>query len=316
MHTFLSHAFTFAKPKQVNMLPPINFNTAETDPVITWAIPGFIFLIFIELLVRHWEHLPKYNGKDAFASIGMGIGSAIINIFMKYLAFIVFLWIYQFRIFTFQPEWWWSWVVLLFVEDFAFYTHHRACHEIRLFWCGHVNHHSSVNYNLAVALRQGWGELTHKYVWWTWLPLIGFHPQMILMQMSISLIYQFWLHTETIKTMGPLEWILNTPSHHRVHHGKNIRYLDRNHAGIFIIWDRILGTFQKEKEKAVYGITTDIHTYNLFKIAFHEYAALARDVWRAPGLLNKLKYIFMPPGWSHDGSTKTALQMRKEAGIS
>lgn len=309
MHTVC----TFVINPEIIMLPPINFNTAETDPVITWAIPGFIILIFIELLVRHLEHFPKYNGKDAFASIGMGIGSAIINVFMKYLAFIAFFWVYDhLRIFTFQPEWWWSWVVLLFAEDLAFYTHHRSCHQIRLFWCGHVNHHSSENYNLATALRQGWGELTHKYIWWIWLPLIGFHPQMILMQMSISLIYQFWLHTETINKLGPLEWFMNTPSHHRVHHGTNLLYLDRNHAGIFIIWDRLFGTFQKEKEKAIYGITTNIHTHNLLKIASHEYFALMKDVIKAPGLMNKLKYIFMPPGWSHDGSTKTAVQLRHQ----
>jgi len=289
----------------------INLNIFETDPVIAWAVPGFLVLIGLELLIRQWEHLPAYDGKDALASITMGIGSAVINLFMKSLAFVVFWKIYEHRIFTFDPNAWYSWVALFFLEDLAFYMHHRACHEIRLFWAGHVNHHSSQHYNLAVALRQGWGELTHKYIWWLWLPLIGFHPQMILMQMSISLIYQFWLHTETIRSLGPLEWIFNTPSHHRVHHGSNVRYLDRNHAGILIIWDRLFGTFQKEDEKVVYGITTNIHTYNPLKIASHEYIALWNDVKRAPGLINKLKYIFMPPGWSHDGSTLTAKQLRK-----
>ncbi|MCX7743796.1 MAG: sterol desaturase family protein [Flavobacteriales bacterium] len=288
-----------------------NLNIFETDPIIAWAVPGFLVLIGIELLVRHWERLPAYDGKDALASIAMGIGSAVINLFMKTLAFFVFWKIYERRVFTFPTDAWYSWVALFFLEDLAFYMHHRACHEIRLFWAGHVNHHSSQNYNLAVALRQSWGELTHKYIWWLWLPLIGFHPQMILMQMSISLIYQFWLHTETIKSLGPLEWIFNTPSHHRVHHGSNIRYLDRNHAGILIIWDRLFGTFQQEDEKVKYGITTNIHTYNPLKIATHEYIALWNDVRKAPGLLNKLKYIFMPPGWSHDGSSKTARQLRE-----
>lgn len=289
----------------------INLNIFETDPVIAWAVPGFLVLIGLELLIRQWEHLPAYDGKDALASIAMGVGSAVINLFMKSLAFVVFWKIYEHRIFTFDPNAWYSWVALFFLEDLAFYMHHRACHEIRLFWAGHVNHHSSQHYNLAVALRQSWGELTHKYIWWLWLPLIGFHPQIILMQMSISLIYQFWLHTETIRSLGPLEWIFNTPSHHRVHHGSNVRYLDRNHAGILIIWDRLFGTFQKEDEKPIYGITKNIHTYNPLKIASHEYIALWNDVKRAPGLINKLKYIFMPPGWSHDGSTLTAKQLRK-----
>lgn len=289
----------------------INLNIFETDPIIAWAMPGFLVLIGLELLIRQWEHLPAYDGKDALASITMGIGSAIINLFMKSLAFLVFWKIYENRLFTFEVNAWYSWVALFFLEDLAFYMHHRACHEIRIFWAGHVNHHSSQNYNLAVALRQSWGELTHKYIWWLWLPLIGFHPQMILMQMSISLIYQFWLHTETIISLGPLEWIFNTPSHHRVHHGSNVRYLDRNHAGILIIWDRLFGTFQKEDEKVVYGITSNIHTYNPLKIASHEYIALWNDVKNAPGLINKLKYIFMPPGWSHDGRTKTARQLRE-----
>lgn len=295
------------------IIQQINFNVFQTDPIIAWAVPGFLVLIVIELIVRHLEHLPRYDGKDALASITMGIGSALINVFMKYLAFIAFLWIYEnLRIFTFDPRMWYSWVLLFFLEDFAFYMHHRACHEVRIFWAGHVNHHSSVNYNLAVALRQGWGELTHKYIWWLWLPLLGFHPVMILMQMSVSLIYQFWLHTETIKTMGPLEWVFNTPSHHRVHHGSDVKYLDRNHAGILIIWDRLLGTYQKEEEAPHYGITTNIHTYNPLKIATHEYIALAKDVRRAPGFTNKLKYVFMPPGWSHDGSTKTARELREQ----
>lgn len=289
----------------------INLNIFETDPVIAWAVPVFLVLIGLELLIRQWENLPAYDGKDALASIAMGIGSAIINLFMKSIAFIVFWKIYERRIFTFPTDAWYSWVALFFLEDLAFYMHHRACHEIRLFWAGHVNHHSSQHYNLAVALRQSWGELTHKYLWWLWLPFIGFHPQMILMQMSISLIYQFWLHTETIKSLGLLEWIFNTPSHHRVHHGSNVQYLDRNHAGILIIWDRLFGTFQPEQEKVKYGITTNIHTYNPLKIATHEYIALWNDVKRAPGIVNKLKYIFMPPGWSHDGSTKTARQLRK-----
>jgi len=288
----------------------INLNIFETDPIIAWAVPGFLVLIGLALLIRQGEQLPAYDGKDAFASITMGIGSAVINLFMKALAFLAFWKIYENRLITFEVNAWYSWVALFFLEDLAFYMHHRACHQIRIFWAGHVNHHSSQNYNLAVALRQSWGELTHKYIWWLWLPLIGFHPQMILMQMSISLIYQFWLHTETIRSLGPLEWIFNTPSHHRVHHGSNVRYLDRNHAGILIIWDRLLGTFQKEDEKVVYGITTNIHTYNPLKIASHEYIALWNDVKRAPGFFNKLKYIFMPPGWSHDGSTLTADQLR------
>ncbi|MEY3444875.1 MAG: hypothetical protein RLZZ519_3156 [Bacteroidota bacterium] len=287
-------------------------NPLEIDPVIGYAIPFFLLSIGIEILIRRREHLAPYQSGDAWASLGMGVGSAIINMGTKTLAFLAMLWLYDHRLFPI-PNVWWSWILLVFLEDFTFYIHHRTCHEIRLFWAAHVNHHSSQQYNLAIALRQSWGELFHKYFWWMWLPFLGFHPLMVITAMTISLIYQFFLHTEVVhKFPAFIEFIFNTPSHHRVHHAKNVRYLDRNHAGMLIIWDRLLGTFEPEldEEKVVYGITTDIHTNNPLVIATHEYANLARDVAKAPTLGAKLKYIFAPPGWSHDGSTLTAKQMR------
>jgi len=287
-------------------------NPLEIDPVIGFAIPFFLISIGIEVLLRRKEHLPPYQKGDAWASIAMGIGSAIINLGTKTLAFIAMLWLYEHRLFAI-PNVWWAWIVLFFLEDFTFYIHHRTCHEIRIFWAAHVNHHSSRQYNLAIALRQSWGELFHKYFWWMWLPFVGFHPLMVITAMTISLIYQFFLHTEVVRKFPAfIEFLFNTPSHHRVHHAKNVRYLDRNHAGILIIWDRLLGTFEPEldEEKVVYGITTDIDTNNPLVIATHEYGNLFRDIAKAPTLGAKLKYIFAPPGWSHDGSTLTAKQMR------
>lgn len=294
----------------------MDLNPLEIDPVIGYAIPFFLISIWIETALRRREHLPPYNRGDAWASIGMGLGSAVINLLTKTLAFLAMSWLYEHRIFDI-PSVWWAFVILFFLEDFSFYLHHRSCHEIRLFWAAHVNHHSSQQYNLAVALRQSWGELFHKYVWWMWLPLVGFNPLWIITFMTCNLIYQFFPHTELVgKLPRFVEFIFNTPSHHRVHHAKNVRYLDRNHGGILIIWDRLFGTFQEEldEEKVVFGITTDIHTNNPFKIATHEYANLFRDVVRAPTLGAKLMYIFGPPGWSHDGSTQTAAQMRASAG--
>jgi sterol desaturase/sphingolipid hydroxylase (fatty acid hydroxylase superfamily) len=251
----------------------------------------------------------------------MGIGSLILGFGTKFLAFGLFLYLYQFDILGLKEhlgmDKWYAWVILLFADDFSFYWHHRLSHHIRILWAAHINHHSSVNYNLAVALRQSWTEIIYKYVFWMWLPLIGFHPIMIFTMMGISLLYQFWIHTKVIKRLGPLEWVMNTPSHHRVHHASNARYLDRNHAGIFIIWDRLFGTFQEEldEDPVVYGITANIHTYNLFKIAFHEFQSIAKDVKEAPDLKSKIAYIFAPPGWSHDGRSKTSDQLREEQGI-
>ena len=287
-----------------------------SDPILIFAIPVFIITFVLEAIFITRTLKREYDTKDALACISMGIGSAIINLGIKIPVFYTFLWIYDHRLFTIPPTWW-AFCLLFLADDFSFYLHHRACHQIRIFWAAHVNHHSSQHYNLAVALRQSWGELFHKYIWWLWIPFIGFHPVWMLTMMSISLVYQYTLHTELVNKLGIVEWFFNTPSHHRVHHAKNIRYLDKNHAGILIIWDRLFGTFspETEEEKVVYGITQDIHTFNPIDIATHEYKALWRDIKNAPGILNKLKYAFMPPGWSHDGKTKTAKQLQREAGL-
>lgn len=294
----------------------LKFMPVENDPV-TYAIPFFIILISIELYVNWKEQRGLYENKEAMASIGMGLGSLVVNVVMKALAYGVYTMIHT-------AVWgeggglgwhWWVWVLILFADDFTFYWHHRLSHEVRILWAAHVNHHSSQTLNLATALRQSWAEQLYKYVWWLWLPLVGFPPMMILMMMSISLIYQYWPHTELIRRMPRwFEFIFNTPSHHRVHHASNIRYLDQNHGGILIIWDRLFGTFQEEldEDKPKYGITTNINTYNLFKIASHEFIAVWHDVKRAPKFSDKLKYMFMPPGWSHDGPDQRARTLRKQ----
>jgi sterol desaturase/sphingolipid hydroxylase (fatty acid hydroxylase superfamily) len=282
------------------------------DPVV-YAIPFFLLAIGTELYINWKEQRNLYERKEALASIGMGLGSLVINILMKGLAFGAYSYLYQFRLFNL--EWhWYAWVLILFADDFTFYWHHRLSHEIRILWAAHVNHHSSQTLNLATALRQSWAEQLYKYFWWFWLPLVGFPPLMILIMMSFSLIYQYWVHTELIRKLPRwFEFFFNTPSHHRVHHASNVRYMDQNHAGILIIWDRMFGSFTEEsEEKPVYGITRNIHTYNLFKIASHEFFDIARDVKRASKFSDKLKYIFYPPGWSHDGADHRARTLRKQ----
>jgi len=289
----------------------------ESDPVI-YAVPFFIIAISIELYINWKENLHLYEGKEALASIGMGLGSLVINIGMKALAYTTYIYLSKYA--PVHLGWhWWAWVLIVLADDFTFYWHHRLSHEIRILWAAHVNHHSSQSLNLATALRQSWAELLYKYIWWLWLPLVGFEPLMMMMMMSFSLIYQYWPHTELIKRMPRwFEFIFNTPSHHRVHHASNIRYLDQNHGGILIIWDRLFGTFYEERdeEKPIYGITKNIHTYNLFKIASHEFVDIWKDVQRAPTLLDKLKYIFYAPGWSHDGPDLRAKTLRKQLATS
>jgi sterol desaturase/sphingolipid hydroxylase (fatty acid hydroxylase superfamily) len=163
-----------------------------------------------------------------------------------------------------------------------------------------VVHHSSQRYNLGTALRQTWTGTFMSWIFWLWMPLVGFPPLMVLTMQAVSLLYQFWIHTELVRHMGPLEKIMNTPSHHRVHHGTNQTYLDRNHAGILIVWDRMFGTFVPEEEKPVYGLTKNIGSYNPFRIAFHEWIDMWNDVKMAPSWRLKMRYVFGRPGWKEE----------------
>jgi sterol desaturase/sphingolipid hydroxylase (fatty acid hydroxylase superfamily) len=271
-------------------------------------------LIVLEVLwaKRHPE-VVGYETRDTVASLSMGMANVVVSAAAKLLSIPFFAWVYEHRVLELgQPALVWSWLVLLVSEDFFYYWFHRSHHEVRVLWAAHVNHHSSQHYNLSTALRQALLTPLTGPIFWAPLALFGYPPWMILTAQAWSLLYQFWLHTESIRTLGPLEYVLNTPSHHRVHHGKNVEYLDRNHGGIFIIWDRLFGTFERERDRVIYGLTKDIRTFNLVKIGFHELGAIAADVRRAPTLRAKLGYIFAPPGWSHDGSTLTAGQLHKQ----
>lgn len=283
--------------------------------LILFAIPAFIVMMIVEGLwsvraEREGRAIKGYRKLDTAASLSMGIGNVIISSFTKLAVVAIWAVVYRFRLFDLRPTWW-TWGLLFVAEDFCYYWFHRVHHEVRFFWASHVNHHSSTHYNLSTALRQSWTTPFTGVPFWLPLPLLGFPPEMILVQQAISLLYQFWLHTESIKTMGPFEWVFNTPSHHRAHHGRNVEYLDRNHAGILIIWDRMFGTFEQERAEVDYGLTKNLETYNPLQIAFHEWRAIARDVGRARSLRDAFMYTFGPPGWSPDGSTQTARQMRE-----
>jgi len=287
--------------------------------LILYAIPAFLVLMVVEILwarraVAEQAPLRGYELRDTATSLTMGIVNVVISGFTKVATYAILVWLYQYRVVTLGTGVL-AWVLLFFAEDFCYYWFHRTSHEVRLFWAAHVNHHSSQHYNLSTALRQSWTTpFTGPIFWWP-LPLLGFAPWMVLTQQAISLLYQFWLHTEAIGRLGPLETVFNTPSHHRVHHGTNVEYLDRNHAGILIIWDRLFGTFEPERARVDYGITTNLTTFHPLRVAFHEWHALLRDVRHARRLRDALGYMFGPPGWSPDGSRKTSRQQREEAGL-
>jgi len=281
--------------------------------LVLYSIPAFIVLVLLELAwSRNHPEVRGYETKDTFASLSMGLINVGIAAGAKFLSIPILALLWEHRLVDIPAALGaWSWLVLLFAEDLCYYWFHRLHHEVRVLWAAHVNHHSSQHYNLSTALRQPLLTPFTGPAFWFPLALVGFPPWMILTAQAVSLLYQFWLHTEAVDRLGPLEWIMNTPSHHRVHHGANVPYLDKNHAGIFIIWDRLFGTFAREEEKVVYGLTTNITSFNPLVIGFHEIGSIARDVARAPTIGAKLGYLFAPPGWSHDGSTQTATQLQR-----
>jgi len=282
--------------------------------LLYYAIPGFIVLLSLEAWFSYKENKDFYETKDTWTSLGLGIGNVLVGFVTKAMIFGLFVFIYQFRLFSLNDSKWWYWVLIFFADDFSYYWFHRTAHSVNWFWASHVVHHSSQHYNLAAALRQTWtGNLTGSFLFWAWMPLVGFHPIWILFMQQISLIYQFWIHTETVdKLPKPLEFIFNTPSHHRVHHGSDVKYLDRNHAGILIVWDRLFGTFQPEEERPTYGLTKNIQSFNPVVVALKTWRELFDTAMRSGSVKNAINYFIRPPGWSHDGSTKTAKQMRKE----
>ena len=281
------------------------------DPVL-FAIPFFVLLLAIEwAAARKLEDSDSqpdsqpgqpapgsYLSPDAKASISMGLVSVVTMGAWKFLGLLGYAALYTYVApWQLSPRDWYTWVIALVGVDVLFYAYHRIAHRVRLIWATHQAHHSSRYFNFATALRQKWNN-SGELIMWIPLPLLGVPPWMVFTSFSISLIYQFWIHTERIGTLWrPVEFVFNTPSHHRVHHGMDPQYLDRNYGGILIIWDRIFGTFAPETFRPHYGLTKPVDTFNIWKLETHEYVSIARDVRSASGWRDKLGYIFGPPGW-------------------
>jgi sterol desaturase/sphingolipid hydroxylase (fatty acid hydroxylase superfamily) len=281
------------------------------DPV-AFAIPAFVLLVLLEIAVARRRRIPAYELRDTAASLAMGLGNLIVGLAAGAAAYVALNWVYQFRLLTLGYAWE-SFVLVLFAEDLTYYGFHRLSHRCRFWWAAHVNHHSSQHYNLSTALRQTWTGGLFDWVLWLPLALIGFPPALVVFQRGVSLVYQFWIHTEAIGRLPRwIEAVMNTPSHHRVHHATNPRYLDRNYAGIFIIWDRLFGTFVAESadDSCRYGIVKNIGSFNPLRIALHEWVAVGRDVAAARGWRERLVYLLGQPGRSFDGSRLTTDDMR------
>ena len=283
-----------------DVLPPLMH-----DPV-TFAVPFFLLLLIIEwaaarkLAHTEAEQAPAgaYLRPDAWASIWMGLVSVGTSGVLNGIALLGYAALYVYVAPWHLPAGqWYTWVIAIVGVDLLYYWYHRMAHRVRIFWATHQAHHSSQYFNFATALRQKWnisGDVFLRAL----LPLFGVPPWIVFASFSINLIYQFWIHTERIgKLWRPIEFIFNTASHHRVHHGMDQQYLDKNYGGILIVWDRLFGSFQAETTRPHYGLTKQVVTFNIWKLQTHEYVAIARDVRGATRWRDKLGYIVGPPGW-------------------
>jgi sterol desaturase/sphingolipid hydroxylase (fatty acid hydroxylase superfamily) len=281
------------------------------DPVL-FAIPFFLLLLTLEwtaarklerLTAEAAENARPASGahltRDSLASISMGLVSVATTAGWKTLALLGYAAIYAYVAPWHLPaSHWYTWVIAILGVDLLYYAYHRIAHRVRLVWATHQAHHSSEYYNFATALRQKWNN-SGEILMWIPLPLLGIPPWMVFFSFSLNLIYQFWIHTERIdKLPRPFEFLLNTPSHHRVHHGMDQVYLDKNYGGILIVWDRLFGTFQAEVFRPHYGLTKPVDTFNIWKLQTREYVAIARDWRSAKRLRDRLGYVFGPPGWT------------------
>ena len=281
---------------------------------VDYAVPAFVVLVLAEMIWARRRARHAYEMRDTAVSLAFGLGSTVAGALTGGLVLALLFLAYDVRLTTIGWEWW-AWPLCFVLDDLAYYCFHRSAHRIRWFWASHVNHHSSQHYNLSTALRQSWtGFIAMSFVFRLPLALAGFHPTMIIFCGALNLIYQFWIHTEAVGRMPRwFEAVMNTPSHHRVHHATNPIYLDRNFAGTFIIWDRMFGTFERESdaERPRYGIVRQLGSFNLLWAVLHEWVGMARDVYAAPWR-HKLSYLWREPGWSHDGSRKSSAVIRQE----
>ncbi|MGN7780332.1 sterol desaturase family protein [Mycolicibacterium sp. 22603] len=283
------------------------------DPVL-FAIPFFLLLLVVEwTAARRLEHLESqpaagadrrspagtYQRRDAWTSLSMGLVSVVTTAAWKAAALLGYAAIYAYLApWQLPADRWYTWLIALFGVDLLFYAYHRMAHRVRLIWATHQAHHSSQYYNFATALRQKWNN-SGEILMWIPLPLLGVPPWIVFASFSVNLVYQFWVHTERIdKLWWPIEFVFNTPSHHRVHHGMDAEYLDKNYGGILILWDRMFGSYQDELFRPRYGLTTQVDTFNIWTLQTHEYVKIVREVRGARRLRDKLGYLFGPPGWS------------------
>lgn len=289
-------------------------NSAKETWFLLLSIPFYSIVIGLEIVMSHWQHKKFYTVKETLQNVLLTLINASLDGLLRWLFYIsVLVFFQQYAFFTIQNIFLY-WFVLFILEDFFFYLEHRVDHYCRIFWAVHVTHHSSVEYNLTTGFRSSVLQPVYRFAYFIPIILLGFRPVDIVFMYSLTQTYGILVHTQYIKKMPAwFETIFVSPSHHRVHHASNIIYLDKNMGMCLIIWDKIFGTFQKELDTTpvIFGLTKPIASnYNPATTILHEWRDIYKDLKKKTSLTNKLKYLIMPPGWSHDGSTKTAKELR------
>ncbi|MGB5944184.1 MAG: sterol desaturase family protein [Leeuwenhoekiella sp.] len=300
----------------------------DFDNPLIYGVPCFLGLILVELTYSH-THGDKqlYEWKDLGSSLFMGVGSAVLAPLIKTVTMILlFTWVYD----VFNPlvdgvrmnvfGWesfgyaWYVWLLCQIADDFSYYWFHRQNHMVRFFWAAHIVHHSSDNFNLGTAVRNGWFTIFYKPLFYVWIVAIGFPPEMLIVCLGIEALWQFQLHSQYVPKLGFIEKFMNTHTMHQVHHSRNLEYMDKNHGGFLNLFDRMFGTFKEldDNIKIEYGVTHPPNSFNPFVILTHEYRDIWSDMKKSPNWAHKFMYTFGPPGWSHDGSTLTIKQMRRK----
>jgi alkylglycerol monooxygenase len=269
------------------------------EKYVAFAIPFFILMMGLEFLFSRGKPEQNYYFADSVTNLSCGIGQQVLEPLLRTLGLGAYIFLYERgRVFTVPTTSVVGWVVLLLGVDLFYYVFHRASHRMNLFWASHVVHHQSEEYNLSVALRQSWVEILASWVFYLPLAVAGFSPAAFVAMSTLNTLYQFWIHTRLVKRLpAPIEWVMNTPSHHRVHHGVNPKYVDRNYAGIFIVWDRLFGTFEEEAEEPVYGTVKPLGSFNPLWANVHYWVETATMSRVAPRTVDKLYAWFAPPEW-------------------
>lgn len=282
--------------------------------IYMWSIPVHTVVILGEMLYSHFNKEKLYETRDVLSNIYLAILNYGLDLLMKGVSMAVMFFFYHHRIFTWEFNIWYF-VAVFILQDFVYYVLHYVDHHSRAFWAVHITHHSSDHFNITTGFRSPVLQPLYRYLYFSPLAFLGFNPWHIMVAYSVLQVYGTWVHTQTVKSMGFLEWFMVTPSHHRVHHACNIRYLDRNMGMALIIWDRIFGTFEKEVPDVPikYGIYPKMEDKGPVNLVFYEWKKIAKDL-RQPGLSirDRVMYLFYAPGWRHDGSGKTVKDYQKE----